>query len=214
MDADATARLLEQAALQLIERDGVLAGLNLREVADVAGVNRGLVYHYFGSRRELLRAALSRQAEPRRSQLLVKKGPARFAHRVTRSVRGCVRHASTVRLVVLLLLDKDPDLTVMPQLEVTQERLREDIETGHVAADADPVALHTFLKSVNYGYVTSRNALAREFGLPVRELDARFEQLLERMCASLDGSGAAAADPASADAVSADAVSADAEQQP
>jgi hypothetical protein len=28
------------------ERNGVLAGLNLREVAAEAGVNRGLVYHY------------------------------------------------------------------------------------------------------------------------------------------------------------------------
>ncbi|MBP9053131.1 MAG: TetR family transcriptional regulator, partial [Ilumatobacteraceae bacterium] len=45
-DRDATERDLEDAALRLVDRDGVLAGLNLREVADAAGVNRGLVYHY------------------------------------------------------------------------------------------------------------------------------------------------------------------------
>ena len=46
----ATEAALQTAALDLLERNGVLAGLNLREVADEAGVNRGLVYHYFGTR--------------------------------------------------------------------------------------------------------------------------------------------------------------------
>src|SRR5262245_36628667 len=57
-DRAATEQALQKAALALLERNGVLAGLNLREVAEEAGVNRGLVYHYFGSRRALLRAAL------------------------------------------------------------------------------------------------------------------------------------------------------------
>ena len=64
----ATEAALQRAALDLLGRNGVLAGLNLREVADEAGVNRGLVYHYFGSRRDLLRAraAVGRRAAPRR----------------------------------------------------------------------------------------------------------------------------------------------------
>ncbi|MFE5025744.1 TetR/AcrR family transcriptional regulator [Streptomyces sp. NPDC056656] len=37
----------------------MLGGSNLREVGG-AGVNRGLVYHYFGSRRDLLSSALRR----------------------------------------------------------------------------------------------------------------------------------------------------------
>src|SRR5690606_36581152 len=64
-DRAATEAALEQAALRLLERNGVLAGLNLREVADEAGVNRGLVYHYFGSRRDLLRAALGADVRER-----------------------------------------------------------------------------------------------------------------------------------------------------
>ena len=58
-----TERRLIDAALDLIRRNGVLAGLNLREVADGAGVNRGNIYPYFGSRRELLRAAINRRFE-------------------------------------------------------------------------------------------------------------------------------------------------------
>ncbi|MFI6874726.1 TetR/AcrR family transcriptional regulator [Streptomyces sp. NPDC050400] len=187
MDSEATGRMLEQAALDLIDRDGVLAGLNLREVADRAGVNRGLVYHYFGSRRDLLRAALQRTAAERRTQLLVEDGPHRFGDRMTRAVRGCLRYVTSIRLVLLLLLDGDPKLKVMPHRDTTQDRLKGDIAAGYVAADVDPVALHTFLKSVNYGYILARSAHAKEFGIGVRELDERFVALLERMCASLDG---------------------------
>lgn len=39
-----TERRLIDAALDLIRRNGVLTGLNLREVADGAGVNRGNIY--------------------------------------------------------------------------------------------------------------------------------------------------------------------------
>src|SRR4051812_47457639 len=59
-DREGTEAALLDAALELIERDGILAGLNMQETADAAGVNRGLIHHYFGSRRALLRAALDR----------------------------------------------------------------------------------------------------------------------------------------------------------
>jgi len=55
-DRSATEAALTTAALRLLDRDGVLAGLNLREGAAEAGINRGLRHHYFGSRRDLLRA--------------------------------------------------------------------------------------------------------------------------------------------------------------
>jgi AcrR family transcriptional regulator len=58
-----TERRLIDVALELIRDNGVLAGLNLRQVAEGAGVNRGNIYHYFGSRQELLRAAINRQFE-------------------------------------------------------------------------------------------------------------------------------------------------------
>ena len=56
-----TEQKLIEVALKLLRDKGILAGLNLREVADGAGVNRGNIYHYFGSRQELLRAAINRQ---------------------------------------------------------------------------------------------------------------------------------------------------------
>ncbi|MBT5011064.1 MAG: helix-turn-helix transcriptional regulator, partial [Gammaproteobacteria bacterium] len=56
-----TERRLIEVALELIQKNGVLAGLNLRQVAEGAGVNRGNIYHYFGSRQDLLRAAINRR---------------------------------------------------------------------------------------------------------------------------------------------------------
>ena len=50
-----TEQKLIDVALDLIRQRGVLSGLNLKEVAEAAGVNRGNIYHYFGSRQELLR---------------------------------------------------------------------------------------------------------------------------------------------------------------
>jgi AcrR family transcriptional regulator len=58
---DSAAGMLERAAVALIDEQGILAGLNLRKVAERAGVHRGLVYHHFGSRRELLLSALRRR---------------------------------------------------------------------------------------------------------------------------------------------------------
>ncbi|WP_406101264.1 TetR/AcrR family transcriptional regulator [Streptomyces sp. NBC_01003] len=60
MDSEITVQKLERAARELLERDGVRGGLNLREVADHDGVDRGLVCHCFGSRQDLLRSALRR----------------------------------------------------------------------------------------------------------------------------------------------------------
>ena len=72
---------MQRAALLLLERNGVLAGLNLRQVAEEAGVNRGLVYHYFGSRRDLLRAALRSDVNERLSDFVAGRGlaaPSRY----------------------------------------------------------------------------------------------------------------------------------------
>ncbi|MFC6063883.1 TetR/AcrR family transcriptional regulator [Streptomyces ochraceiscleroticus] len=187
MDSELTAQTLERAALDLLERDGVLGGLNLREVADRAGVNRGLVYHYFGSRRDLLRSALRRNVRERIAAIRLQDRPARFSSRVRHVLKGGVRYASAFRLAVLLLLDGDTQLRLMPDLPRTQELLRQDQEAGLIDRDVDLVALHTALTSLSTGYVLARSRLAKEFGVGVRELDDRFIGLAERLCSAVDG---------------------------
>lgn len=59
--ADAEERLIVAAADQLVELGP--RNLSVRNVAENAGVNHGLVHHYFGGKRGLLEAAMTRLVE-------------------------------------------------------------------------------------------------------------------------------------------------------
>ncbi|SDX78094.1 transcriptional regulator, TetR family [Saccharopolyspora shandongensis] len=181
MDSEQTARSLERAALELLARDGVLKGLNLREVADHAGVNRALVYHYFGSRRDLLRAALRHNVRQRIMSVRMQDEPLGFGDRMKHALRGCIRYVSMYRLVALLVLDGDSTLRLMPDLPRTQQRLKQDQAEGALDPEIDPVALHAMMVSLSLGYPMARTQLAKEFGLGVRELDERMFALAERL---------------------------------
>ena len=102
---DTEQRLID-VALALLTRNGVLAGLNLREVAEGAGVNRGNIYHYFGSRQELLRAAISRRFEAVIDSIVASKRKLSFVERRLSSFRS--RDAiNDSELRALLVLDGD-----------------------------------------------------------------------------------------------------------
>jgi AcrR family transcriptional regulator len=175
---------LEAAALALLRRDGVLAGLNLREVADEAGVNRGLVYHYFGSRQELLRAALRKDAR-RRLEEVRSGGKLPFAARWRRFLRLMTSQRDVVRLMTLLVLDDDAELRTMPLRHETRQLLEADRDRGSLAADADLEATHAAIVSFTYGYLVYQGALAREFGMSVEELDERIAVVFDRMLRGL-----------------------------
>ena len=180
----ATEAALEQAALRLLGRDGILAGLNLREVADEAGVNRGLVYHYFGSRGKLLRQALRHRGEKAMQQILsLENSP--FARMQIRFLRTLIDSPEPVRLRTLLLLDRTERFRMMPLRDQTQARLHRAVDTGDIDPDLDLRALHAFIVSSVYGYVLYREPFAAELGLEVSELDDRFSELYEKIMLSL-----------------------------
>jgi len=60
--SDAVKAALVQSAAQLLGEVGP-RGLSVREVAERAGVNHGQVHHYFGGKRELLKAAMRHLAQ-------------------------------------------------------------------------------------------------------------------------------------------------------
>jgi AcrR family transcriptional regulator len=175
---------LEEAALAMLRRDGVLAGLNLREVADEAGVNRGLVYHYFGSRQDLLRAALRKDAR-RRLEEVRSGGSLPFVARWRRFLRVMIGQRESLELLTLLVLDRDSGLRTMPLRQETHEALVADIEAGHLAGDTDVSAVHVALVSLTYGYLTYRDAFARELGVSGEDLDERLGVVFERMLRGL-----------------------------
>ncbi len=171
---------LEAAALALLRRDGVLAGLNLRETADHAGVNRGLVYHYFGSRRALLRAALRKDAGRRLDE--IRSGDRLpFLARWRRFLRVMTGEGDAIRLMTLLVLDGDDQLRTMPLRAQTRQLLEADRDAGVLAPDLDLEAAHAAIVSFTWGYVVYREALAREFEMTSAELDERVAVVFDLM---------------------------------
>jgi AcrR family transcriptional regulator len=183
-DRAATEAALQQAALDLVERHGVLAGLNLREVADEAGVNRGLVYHYFGSRRDLLRAALRADARRRLGDAEPGFGlPA--ASRYARFLRTFIGHRRAVVLAALLTLDGDPTLHALPDLDGSRGRLQRDVDEGALPPDVDADSLHVALVALVYGYLVFRERFADQLRTDGPGLDERVALLIERMVGGL-----------------------------
>jgi AcrR family transcriptional regulator len=179
-DRAATEAALQKAALALLERNGVLAGLNLREVAEEAGVNRGLVYHYFGSRRALLRAALRSDIHERMSDFEPGWGLP-LAARIAAVFRTYMRHRRAVVLTTLLALDGDTLIRIVPDPEGTRRRMARDIADGHLPPDIDTEAAHVAISALIYGYLVFRDRYAAELDCDVLELDERVAAAVERL---------------------------------
>jgi len=179
-DRSATERALEEAALVLLEREGVLSGLNLQKVADMAGVNRGLVYHYFGSRRDLLREALRRTASAWSTS------SDSFFHlplrqRTQAFFRAMVRHDRAAKLVLLLAIDGDLAFRMVGDRQTSAAARARDVAAGEMDATVDRDALDTILVSAVFAYAVRRKSFARELGVGVRDLDRRVEGVLIRL---------------------------------
>ncbi|MFF3838283.1 TetR/AcrR family transcriptional regulator [Streptomyces sp. NPDC001930] len=172
------------AARTLLERDGVLAGVNLREIAAEAGVNHGQIYQYFGSRQSLLRAAaadlVERQAEDHDGhweQPFAERRLAMFHHRLDKP--------ELVTLEALLALDRDDNFSPLPRFPQTLQSLARDKSDGSLPEDADAVAAHVMTAAAQMGYVIFREAYARDTGIPLAELDERAAQAFSLMIAGL-----------------------------
>jgi AcrR family transcriptional regulator len=187
-DRAATEAALERAALDLLERNGVLAGLNLREVADEAGVNRGLVYHYFGSRRDLLRAALGSDVRDRMRDLRLGLSLP-FRERYVRFVRTMMRHRRAVILSALLVLDGDKGVRMAVDREGRRARMRHDVETGDLPSDVDIDALYVAISSLTYGYAVFGHRLAEELGIDPDDMDGRLLAATDRLIAGYQPPG-------------------------
>ncbi len=179
-DRATTEALLQRAALELLEANGVLDGLNLREVADRAGVNRGLVYHYFGSRRDLLRSALLADAEARIADFReAGELPVRERHRAF--FEAMIEHRKALELMALLALDDDDDLHVIRDPARPHAMFERDIAQGELPPDTDIEALHVASVSLVYGYLLFRDQFARDLGLDADELDGRVAAVTDRL---------------------------------
>ena len=174
---DTEQRLID-VAIKLIRENGVLAGLNLREVAEGAGVNRGNIYHYFGSRRDLLRAAISQRFETMTSALVNRREPtAPFVERRLQAFR----ESETVQdslMRALLIADGDDDVDPMPRYEELLSLLRQDVIDGQLDSDQDLEALQVTLNALLRGYRIFRAQYAKRIDTDTDDLDARVTEIV------------------------------------
>jgi AcrR family transcriptional regulator len=170
---EAAERALQSAALRLLRRDGVLAGLNMQEVADEASVNRGLIHRWFGSRQALLRAALRSRQEGLAGEVQRSLSESPPSQRTEWAVRQYVADPSYAQMVMLLALDGDDIFEPVPYLERRLHAFAAEIDGGVWPDDVDPLALTVLWDVILDGYFTMRPALARQTGIGAEELDRR-----------------------------------------
>jgi AcrR family transcriptional regulator len=173
-----TAERVENAVLEILEEQGVLAGINLNEVAAKAGVNRGLVYHHFGNRRGLLRSAIKRRMLERKVEKQTPKSPMPLGERVLHALHATLKSRDTLRLTTLLHLDGSTAPKLMPNAETTLLLLERDRALGLIPEGTDLPALHAVYAAAIYGYVVYREVFARDLGVTVEELDTRVADTL------------------------------------
>ena len=181
-----TEQKLIDVALDLIRQRGVLSGLNLKEVAEAAGVNRGNIYHYFGSRQELLRSAISQQFAAIVDSIKEAGPTSGF---ISRRLRNFLKHsqdnASDSQLRALLVLDGDPDVDPIPMYEAHLSQLRKDVIDGAIDKRHDLDALQVALSAFGRGYRIFRLPYAKRVGATPEELDQRVSRILASWLAAM-----------------------------
>src|SRR3546814_5995661 len=104
--------------------------MNLREIADEAAVTRGLAYHYFGSRQELLRAAAKRElARPREE--VPGEGEMGFAEWLATMLDHSLDYKEAVRVIVLLVLDNDDTVKTLTTRRAVMSRTDRSRSEAH-----------------------------------------------------------------------------------
>jgi AcrR family transcriptional regulator len=168
---EGTETALLDAAFSLLKERGVLSGMSLQEIADRADTTRGLVYHYFGSREELLRAAARRHIE-RRSDQLASQEELPFGQRMTDMLATAFEYEDAARLAVTLVLDHDPSIRTLPFRRRVVERLEQDVAEKRLAIEDVP-ALYSVFVSIIYGFMIMGDRFAAEFRCDKADLQQR-----------------------------------------
>ena len=178
-----TEQRMLSVALETIRRDGVLAGINLADVADEAEVNRGLIYAYFGSRQQLLRAAIERSGwEAQGPEEFARRfGDLPFVERRLAVFRDSLAISDHFKLLAMLILDNDLEARLFPAIETNLGHLNRDVARGDLPEDSDPLISHVMTAMLYLGYGIFREHAAQELKIDLEELDKRALAVVERM---------------------------------
>lgn len=193
-----TRDILIETARDILREEGVLGGLNLRDVAVRAGVNHGQIYEYFGDRRTLLREAVQKDMRRELVETTADKYwelpfAQRRVARFERALNAARNHG--VDLTALLALDGDESTPIMPFFDRAMDSIDNDIKAGAFSDTVDPVAAHVLTFCAVRGYALYREALSRDTGVDIDALDERvlalFRTAVEQMAVGQGGTAEA-----------------------
>lgn len=171
------------AALAQISEQGVLAGLNLTEVADAAGVKPANIYYWFGSREGLLRAALAREAATLPAPVLDGTELSFVERRL--GAFDAIVEGERLRLTALLALDNDPEYEPLPHIEASRAFYRMLIDADRLDPDLDIDAAHLVTVATAIGVAIYVDAVAQQLGTSPDELRTRARAVFARMLRAL-----------------------------
>ena len=164
-DRRVTERRILDATWRLFDRgDAAAPGSTCRRWPSEAGVNRSLVYQYFGTREQLVRSALAERLKQARQ--LYRAGRALpFAERKRQALAVALADPAPTRLMTQLVLGGDEELRVLPMLDASRGALARDLADGSLPPGADAEVMHAMTVVLYLGYAVFRERLAAELGI-------------------------------------------------
>lgn len=171
-----TEQAIVASALRLLETNGILAGITIRDVVRESQVNQGQIYQYFGDRRGLLRSAISRSVESDMPDMS-EHFKLTFKERRTRMWQWAMDNTRLIELQALLAIEGENDVPMFPAFHEAVDRVAKDQETGSVDPQLDPMMVHLMTTSMFLGYGLFRHVMAARAETTVEDLDERAEAL-------------------------------------
>lgn len=193
-DAEATRRTLLAAATQVFADHG-FAGARVDEIARRAGVNKRMIYAYFGDKEGLYRQVLSsRLAAPAAARAAPGGSPREALEALVRwYFRLLAGDPAFARLLAWDMLSGAPRRRAIlldsaaPALDLVTDLVRRGVEAGELGAGIDPEAFRSTVVSLCLGYFLQRPALEASRARGGRRLDD--EQFLDHTCRLLFAGG-------------------------
>jgi AcrR family transcriptional regulator len=193
-DPEATRERILDAALAEFAAAG-FAGARIQSIAQRAGVNARMLYHYFGEKEDLFRAILRRRLSERPIQSIAE--PGRLTTQMTDWFARIMANPDWVRLSQWEALELGDGPVVAEEerqarWSLAVERIRTQQAEGRIVGDLDPdLLLLALLALVNFP-AGSPHAVRMLTGTSSADpaFQARYSTFLTRLAAHLmEGSG-------------------------
>jgi TetR/AcrR family transcriptional regulator len=179
---------LVRAAVAEFAKSG-FAGARVDEIANAAGVNKQLVYHYWGSKQGLYLASLeSVYAEIREKERRLSLGELApheaMAQLVGFSFDYLAEHPEFIALLTdenrnqgrHILASGELQQMHMPFVEMLEATLRRGVKAGVFRNDYDAVNLYISIAGISYFFFSNNHTLSAIFGRPLGDRGALVQR--------------------------------------